>query len=525
MPITGTDARRLAEQAAFGPTPELVTRIQALGSAWIDEQIATPATGYSPLPAVSTNAAGVCNVAAGPTCFRDKYTAFPIQLQFFQNAVGGRDQLRQRVALAYSQIFVVSSASLMPAYALRNYQQMLLDNAFVNFRQILDDVTLSPAMGAYLNMVNNSKGNPATRVAPNENFARELMQLFSLGPSLLNPDGTPVLRNGQRVPVYSQATVEGLARALTGWTYPSPDGATSARDNNLVPFFNGPMVPVASRHDEGSKVLLDGATLPAGGTPQSDLKAALDKVFNHPNVGPFIGKQLIQFLVTSNPSPAYVARVTAVFNDDGRRTRGNMAAVVKAILMDPEARGAVNRQPGFGKLREPVVDVAAVLRALSARTDGEYPNYVAFLMGQPLFGAATVFSFYPPNYPLPKSMSLVAPQFGVLNTASASARLNFISATVYAPGGLVFPPDPTVPGAIGTTVDLAAYSRVAEQGADELLRRLNEDLLHGTMSAAETAAITSAVQAVPANDPQAALNRARAAAYLTLASARYQVTR
>jgi hypothetical protein len=283
------------------------------------------------------------------------------------------------------------------------------------------------------------------------------------------------------------------------------------------------------QHSDAEKRIFTGkpgAVLIDAETPAPDaLRKALDALFNHPNVGPFVARQLIQRLVTSAPSPAYVARVTAVFNDDGRRTRGNMAAVVKAILMDPEARGAVNRQPGFGKLREPVVDVAAVLRALGARTDGEYPNYVAFLMGQPLFGAATVFSFYPPNYPLPKSMSLVAPQFGVLNTASASARLNFISATVYAQAGLVFPPDPTVPGAIGTTVDLTAYSRVAEQGADELLRRLNEDLLHGTMGAAETAAITSAVQAVPANDPQAALNRARAAAYLTLASARYQVTR
>lgn len=523
--ITGYDALRLAEQAAFGPTPELVAQISAKGSAWIDEQIRTPATGYAAMAPVSTNGSATCPPTGSPTCFRDKYTAFPIQLRFFQNALTGPDQLRQRVALAYSQIFVVSSATLMPGYALRNYQQLLLDGAFVNFRQLLNDITLSPVMGAYLNMVNNAKAVTGAKVTPNENFARELMQLFTIGPVTLNPDGTPVLLNGQRVPAYTQATVEGFAKVFTGWTYPTAQGPTAASELNPVPWFNGTLVPVASQHDAGSKALLGGVVLPAGQSPQADLQAALDNVFNHPNVGPFLGRQLIQFLVTSNPSPAYVARITAVFNDDGTRTRGNLAAVVKAILLDPEARGNAVTDARFGKLREPVVDVAAVLRALSARSDGEYPNYVAFLMGQPLFGASTVFNYYPPNYPMPKSSTLVAPQFGILNTATASARLNFISAVVYAPGGLVFPPDSSVAGAIGTRVDLKSYEAIGAGSAAALVQRFNTDLMHGSFGTSEIDAIIAAVNAFPAGDARFASDRARSAAYVTLASPRYQVTR
>ena len=523
--ITGNDALRLAEQAAFGPTPELVALINAKGSAWIDDQINTPATGYAAMPPVSTNGSATCPPTGSPTCFRDKYTAFPIQLKFFQNALAGPDQLRQRVALAYSQIFVVSSATLMPGYALRNYQQMLLDGAFVNFRQLLNDITLSPTMGAYLNMVNNAKAVAGAKVTPNENFARELLQLFSIGPTMLNLDGTPVLVTGQRVPAYTQATVEGFAKVFTGWTYPTAQVTTTASEFNLVPWFNGSLVPVVNQHDGGSKTLLSGVVLPAGQNPQADLQAALDNVFNHPNVGPFLGRQLIQFLVTSNPSPAYVSRIAAVFNDDGSRTRGNLGAVVKAILLDREARGNTITDTRFGKLREPVVDVAAVLRALNARSDGEYPNYVAYLMGQPLFGASTVFNHYPPNYPLPKSTTMVAPQFGILNTSTASARLNFISAVVYAPDGLVFPADASVAGAIGTRVDLKAYEAIGAGSAATLVQRFNTDLLHGSLAASEIDAIIAAVNAFPAGDTRFASDRARSAAYVTLASPRYQVTR
>jgi uncharacterized protein (DUF1800 family) len=517
--MSADDASRLADQAAFGPTPTLVAQIALQGSAWIDAQLQAPATGYPTLPVVSSNFAVGCpsTLPAGNTCGRDNYSAFPIQKVFFQNAVSGADQLRQRVALAYSQIFVVSSVQIGPAYALREYEQMLLDDAFVNFRQLLEDVTLSPVMGAYLNMANNNKANPAKGISPNENYAREVLQLFTLGVSTLNPDGSLVLQAGSPVPVYDQAIVDGFASVFTGWTYPTAPGTTAQNDN--PPYFIGQMIPVAANHDTNAKTVLSGTTLPGSQSAQVDLKQGLDNIFQHQNVGPFIGKQMIQFLVTSNPSPAYVSRITAVFNNDGAGTRGNMAAVIKAILLDPEARGSTAASPAFGKMREPVVDAAAVLRALNGATDGVYPISAAASMGQPLFSANTVFNFYPPSNPVPGSSTLLAPQFGILNTATAIARLNFLNALLYSETGIA--PAANVPGAVGTQVDFSPYeSNVAS--ASDLVTQFNANVLHHALTAGEGAAIATAVDAVPADDP---LNRARAAAYLIFASPRYQITR
>jgi len=517
--MAADDASRLADQAAFGPTPALVAQISQQGSAWIDGQIQTAATGYPALAVVSPNIAIGCpaTLPAGNTCARDNYSAFPIQRVFFQNALSGADQLRQRVALAYSQIFVVSSVQIAPAYALREYEQMLLDDAFVNFRQILQDVTLSPVMGAYLNMANNNKGNPAKGISPNENYAREVMQLFSIGVNKLNPDGSFVLQNGAPVPTYDQGAIEGFASVFTGWTYPTAPGAV-AKPNNPQ-YFIGPMIPVDSDHDINPKVVLDGKTLPGNQTTQVDLQQGLDLIFNHPNVGPFVGKQLIQFLVTSNPSPAYVARITAVFNNDGTGARGDMAAVIKAILLDSEARGSSMTDPNYGKLREPVVDVVAILRALNGSSDGVYPISATNSMGQPLFGPNTVFSFYPPTYPLPGSSTLLAPQFGILNTATALARLNFLNNLLFSANGIA--PAANVPGATGTQIDLSSYEADAAD-ANALVSQFDANVLHHTMSATEAAGIVPAINAIVATD---SLNRARGAAYLVFASPRYQITR
>jgi uncharacterized protein (DUF1800 family) len=517
--MTSDDAARLADQAAFGPTPTLVAQISQQGSAWIDTQLQTAATGYPALPVVSPNIAVGCpsTLPAGNTCARDNYSAFPIQRVFFQNALNGADQLRQRVALAYSQIFVVSSVQIAPAYALREYEQMLLDDAFVNLRQILQDVTLSPVMGAYLNMANNNKSNPAKGISPNENYAREVMQLFSIGVNQLNADGSLVLQNGAPVPTYDQGAIEGFASLFTGWTYPTAPGAVAKANNPQ--YYIGPMIAVDANHDTNPKVILGGKTLPANQTTQVDLQQGLDTIFDHPNVGPFIGKQMIQFLVTSNPSPAYVARITAVFNNDGTGARGNMAAVIKAILLDPEARGSSITDPSYGKLREPVVDVVAVLRAVNGSSDGVYPIAAANGMGQPLFGPNTVFSFYPPSYPLPGSSTLLAPQFGILNTATALSRLNFLNNLLYSANGIA--PASNVPGATGTQIDLSSYE-VNAGDANALIAQFDANVLHHTMPAAESAAIAPAVNAIAAADN---LDRARAAAYLVLASPRYQITR
>jgi uncharacterized protein (DUF1800 family) len=518
--MSADDAARLADQATFGPTPALITQISQQGaSAWIDAQLQTAATGYPSLPVVSPSVAVGCpsTLPAGNTCGRDNYSAFPVQRAFFANAVGGPDQLRQRVALAYSQIFVISSVQIAPSYAIREYQQMLLQDAFVNFRQLVQDVTLSPVMGAYLNMANNDKANPAKGISPNENYAREVMQLFSIGVTQLNADGTPLMQNGLPVPTYSQGAIEAFASLFTGWTYPTAPGASALAHNPQ--YFIGPMIPVEANHDTGAKTLLNGTTLASGQTAELDLQQGLDNIFQHSNVGPFIGKQLIQFLVTSNPSPAYISRITAVFNNDGTGTRGNMAAVVKAILLDPEARGNLAASTSFGKAREPAVDVVAVLRALGGSTDGVYPIGAAASMGEPVFSPSTVFSFYPPAYPLPGNPSLVAPQFGILNTTTALARLNYLNALLFSLGGI--PPQANVPGATGTQVDLTAYAANAAQ-PDALVAQFNANVLHHSMLSSETATISAAVGAVAASD---AIDRARTAAYLVFASPRYQITR
>jgi uncharacterized protein (DUF1800 family) len=518
VPISVADATRLADQAAFGPTPTLVTEINQQGSAWIDAQLTTPASGYPAMGAVNNNSGITCPVnGPNPQCFRDNYSAFPIQRAFFQNAVSGRDQLRQRVAFAYSQIFVVSSAMIEPGYALREYHQMLLNDSFVNYRQLIEDVTLSPVMGAYLNMANNNKGNAAAGVSPNENYAREVLQLFSIGLNELNPDGTLVLQGGFPVPTYTQDTIEGFANTFTGWTYPTAPGAT-AKSNNPA-YYIGQMSAIQKNHDTTTKLLLNGTRLAANQSAQSDLKGALDTIYNHPNVGPFIGRQLIQFLVTSNPSPAYVGRVSAVFNNDGAGVRGNMAAVIKAILMDSEARGDVKTDPHYGKLREPVVDFVSVLRATGGRTDGDFPINMTAGEGQPLFGPNTVFSFYSPSYPLPGSATLVAPQFGILNTASVIARLNFLNALLYTKGGIA--PDQNLIGATGTQIDLSDFDNVVGD-AGSLIALLDARLLHNTLTAAESSNIATAVNMFAATDR---IDRATTALYLVLASPHYQIVR
>ncbi len=335
--VYSSDAARLLDQAAFGPTDAAVAALQQQGvAAWIDDQLATPATAYAPIDYIDANSAVGCPTGSPSTCGRDNYTPFPVQLQFYRHALTGPDQLRQRVALAYSQIFVISGIDIRPAYGVRNYQQMLLDNAFVNYRQLLERITLHPAMGDYLDMVNNNK--PTSTVEANENYAREVLQLFSIGLSKLNPDGTTVNdANGVAMPSYDQTVVQGFARAFTGWTYAPLPNATSKWTNPVN--YGADMVAFDAHHDTAAKTLLNGKTIPAGQTAAKDLSDALDAIVAHPNVGPFIGRQLIQALVTSNPTPAYVARIAAVFDDNGSGVRGDMKAVIRAILLDREARG------------------------------------------------------------------------------------------------------------------------------------------------------------------------------------------
>jgi len=403
------EARRFLAQASFGPTEASTQALMASGkAAWLQQQFAQPASDFSGIVAVDVNAKIGCPEGAPPGCKRDNYSMFPLQVQFFRNALNGPDQLRQRTALALSQILVVSGQQIRLPYAMANYERIFLSHAFGNFRDILREVTLSPAMGRFLNMANNDKPNPAKGIAPNENYARELLQLFSIGLWQLNPDGSQQLdARGLPLPSYDQEVVEGFAHVFTGWSYPPRPGGRDRFPN--PPNFIGPMLAYAAHHDLGAKQLLLGQTLPAGQGAAADLEAALDNVFKHPNVGPFIGRQLIQQLVTANPSPAYVARVAAAFNGSsgalGGSARGDMKATLSAILLDPEASAPPQPQ-NFGKLREPILQLTHLFRALGGESDGVWLRGQAAALGQPIYSPPSVFNFFPPDYDLPDDPSL-----------------------------------------------------------------------------------------------------------------------
>jgi uncharacterized protein (DUF1800 family) len=517
------DAVRLLRQASFGPTPSEVARIAAMGAqAWVDEQLALPSSPYPDYAWTPANRPDTCvddrtqPVRADSYCARDNYTLFQLQLEFFRKALTQPDQLRARVAFALSQIMVTSGVDNSRNYAMRHYQQMLADRAFGNYHDLLAAVTVSPMMGDYLDMANNNKANAASGTEPNENYARELLQLFSIGTYLLNPDGTRQLdASGRPRFAYEQAQVEGFARVFTGWTYPVVAGATS-RSNNPRNYL-GEMVPVDANHEFGVKTLLGGVSAPANVAMRDDLAFAHRNVFEHGNVGPFIGRQLIQKLVTSNPSPAYVQRISAVFANNGAGQRGDLRAVVRAILLDPEARGARKIDPAYGKIVEPALYLTQVGRALGMSSDGVYLRTQSSSLGQNVFYSPSVFNYFPAGYVV-SSVGLPGPEFGLQTTATTIGRTNFAT-------GLIFTnaiaADTTVYGATGTRLDLARYQALAgDPGA--LADRLDADLLNGTMSPAMKQAIVTAVNAVAASSP---VDRARTAAFLVVSSPQYQVQR
>ena len=387
------------------------------------------------------------------------------------------------------------------------YLQTLDRDAFGNFRQLLYDITLNAAMGNYLDM----NGNTKTR--PNENYAREVLQLFSIGTVRLNGDGTTQLDGlGQPIPTYDQAVVTNFARVFTGWRLAA--GAAG------VPNYVAPMILNASQHDTGSKTLLNGYAMQAGQSADKDLSDGLDNIFNDSNVGPFIGKQLIQHLVTSNPSPAYVARVAAAFNGMGG-ARGDLRAVVRAILLDPEARGAVKTAPSYGRLRNPVQLMLGLLRAFHARSadlggdsDG-YLNPQAVLMGMDVFRPASVFSYYSPAAAVPGAAGLRGPEFGLLSTSTAVQRDNVVNTLVFSR----IPVSANAP--TGTALDLRPLQQLAST-PPQLADALDALLLHATMSAEMRQSVVDAVNAVPASTPA---RRVQAAVYLVATSSQYQVER
>ncbi len=515
---TASDAIRFQEQSTFGPTEAGTSEVMQKGPALaLEEQFYKPSSVYQSMNTV--NNANVCVQGSGATCNRDNYTAYLSQVRFYRNAVHNPDQLRQRAAFALGQIFVVSNNDINRSYAIALYQQSLMNHSFGNLRDLLVDITLSPIMGQYLDIVNNQKPDLARGIEPNENYARELLQLFSIGEVMLNADGTRQLDpQGNPVPSYDQDAIESFARIFTGWTYPTRPGQTQRWPNpeNL----NGRMVVNAAQHDTGAKTLLLGQVVPAGQTPEKDIQDAIQNVFNHPNFGPYIGKQLIQFLVTSNPTAAYMGRVTAAFSDNGQGVRGDMKAILRAILLDPEARGDAKPDNNYGKLREPALLVTGVVRGLGGSTDGIYLRTQSELAGQAVFDSPTVFNFYPPDYLAPGTTDLLGPQFKILHTDTVLRRANFVNDLIFTRGGNV-PAVTDFPGATGTQVTLATLQGMAAT-PDAMIDRLNTTMMPSTLSASDRQAIATAVNAVPATD---AARRSRTAVYLVATSPQYNVTR
>ena len=524
-----SDWTRFLDQASFGPAPaETDAWASQHPVAWIQAQAAIPPSLYPSLPPYPANSQTGCpgTGTVYTACITQNYTMHPLQVQFFQNALLAPDQLRQKVAFSLSQILVVSGVKVRQPSSMAPYLNVLVNGALGNFRDLLQDVTLNPAMGRYLDMVNSDPASTNGIVKPNENYAREVLQLFSIGLYLLNQDGSLIRdASGQPIPAYSQETIEGFARAFTGWTYATQQGATPQRHNPQN--FQSPMEVYRSNgkdvnHDHGAKQLLSypaavSSTLPANQDAALDLSQAIDNIFYHPNVGPFIGKQLIQHLVTSNPSPDYIARVAAAFNNNGRGVRGDLLATVQAILVDPEARGAPLDPVNFGKLREPALYLTAFLKAMGGVSDGILNSKIQ-PMGQDLFNSPSVFNYYPHDYAVP-GMSLQGPEFGIASTAAGILRANLINTLVYSQINS---------SGTGTSISISALDTLgARADATGLLSYLNTYLLHGALTSDVATRIKRAMACTKSSAGHCSNghSRAQTALYLIATSSLYQIQR
>jgi uncharacterized protein (DUF1800 family) len=494
--VSARAAARLLDQATWGPTPASIAQVQSMGiENWLQAQFAADSSDLPDQAILTLDGTSNNDLT-------------PVQAAFFQNALGGNDQLRQRVAFILSQIWVVSATSGVPnAYAYPPYWRIFRDNAFGNYRDLIKAVSLNPAMGRYLNMANNNKGNAAKNISPNENYARELMQLFTIGLTQLNPNGTPVptLDLNQSPVTYDQSVVTNTARLLTGWTYPTAPGAT-AKTNNPAYYF-GQMFAVESEHDATSKTIVGNVVVPAGQTAEQDLESLLDTLMAQPSMAPFISQQLIQHLVTSNPSPAYIQRIAQVFQNDGTGVTANLQAVISAILTDEEARaGDVSPSAvtaNFGHLREPILFMTNVLRGLNATlASTNAAASAASSLGENLFFAPSVFSYFSPQYRT--QTGLLGPEFQIYSTQTAATRADIVNSLLY--GTLS-----------GIKVDLSSFTALAGN-TSQLLDGIASVFLHGAMSTQLETEATSAV-----NAQSTALAKTEAALYMVLTSSEYQV--
>lgn len=470
-PLSTAQAFQFLNQATFGATESETQRVIDLGlEGWINQQIAQPTSLQ--LPYLQS----LPEPDRAPRLQPERVDSW------YRHVIDGPDQLRQRVAFALSQIMVVSEVGAlrqMP-YGLAGYYDVLVENAFGNFRELLEEVTLHPAMGVYLSMLGNQKPDPERNISPDENYARELMQLFTIGLVELNVDGTVRTdAQGQEIPTYDQNIIEGFAHVFTGWNYAGGDNFNRARRN--VTSQTMPMEQYADYHATGTKQLLNGVQLPAGQSGRQDLEDALDTLFAHSNVGPFIAIRLIQRLVTSNPSPEYVERVATTFNDNGSGVRGDLEAVVRAILLDDEARSA-GTAPNSGKLKEPLLRLTQFWRAYDARSaDGSFvfrPATIDVFAQGPL-QSPSVFNFFSPFYAPPGEIAnagLTAPELQIATEYRNTLITNYFYQQAFRRHS-----NRANLGSDEVYIDISEELRLAAD-ADALIDRIADKLLAGEIS-------------------------------------------
>jgi len=519
-------ASRFLAQATFGPTMAEIDHVAAIGNAaWIEAQFTKPLTRHVPA-VVAYQATLAPDLQRGQTAF---------VWSLWKNYTTADDQLRQRIAYSLSQLLVISlNSNLSFSYPRgpANYLDMLGEKAFGNYRDILESVTYSPMMGIYLSSLRNAKDNPVTGAVPDENYAREIMQLFTIGLFQLNNDGTWKLdSNGKPIETYSNADITGLAKVFTGLSWGGPDtsdsrfnggGAATSPNRDIIP-----MQAYDKFHSISEKKFL-GKTIPAStvANTNADVKFALDTLFNHPNVGPFVGEQLIQRLVTSNPTGGYVARVTAAFNDNGTGIRGDMKAVIRAILLDPEARDLSQTSDETGKLREPAVRFINWMRSFNARSrDGQFlmgaTNDPSSQLAQSPMFAPSVFNFYRPGY-IPTNSNignagLVSPEMQITNETTVAGYLNYMRNVI--PSGVGV----SVGGIRDVQPNYAAELLLAAN-PDQLIDRVSLLLTAGKLTDLTRTRIRSAVASInigTTNPDADRRNRVNMAIYLVMASPEY----
>ncbi|WP_245503661.1 DUF1800 domain-containing protein [Aquabacterium lacunae] len=548
-PSTDPEAARFLTQATFGPTPATVAELRSMGyEAWVNQQLALQPSQTHRAYWLARDAelkANNANESAQPVDFNHS---------FWRHALQGQDQLRQRVAFALSQIFVVSSMDGCGAdnsRGLAHYYDTLAANAFGSYRTLLEAVARHPVMGCYLSHLRNQKENATTGRVPDENFAREVMQLFSIGLYQLNANGTPKRNSmGQELESYTSADVAGLAKVFTGLSYDCPNKPSdscflygSHSGNKYDDRGARPMVAYPQFHSTAAKSFL-GVTVPAqtAADPEASLAAALNQLATvHPNVGPFIGKQLIQRLVTSNPSEAYVLRVTQAFEASGR----NLGAMVRAVLLDPEARdlAVLEDDPYFGKAREPVLKLSAFLRAVGTSSDTgrfliDHTDNAGSALGQSPLRALSVFNFYRPGYMHAggeaAKVGLVAPELQLANETSAAGYVNYMMDVVRYGAGRSGYNWAASRRDVQPSYALDAQSpwllAANKADASQLLALIDQRLFYGAMPANLKAEIKTAVEgirlkATPSTADTETKTRLWSALLLAVASPEFQVQR